>query len=75
MRGIASPVTDGIHSMTEWHRENGYIRNFAIIAAYEMAQFLFKRNHNHPDAWFFIEAGSELKQLQYMKVHWELAQS
>jgi len=58
--------------MTDWHRENDYIRNRAIIAAYEMAQFLFKRNHDHPGAWFFIEMGAELNALQFLKVKWEL---
>ena len=58
--------------MTEWHRENGYIRNHAIIAAYEMSQFLFERHHENPDAWFFIEMGAELNQLQFMRVNWEL---
>ena len=58
--------------MTEWHRENGYIRMHAIIASYELARFLFDRNHEHADAWFFVEAGAELNELQFLKVRWEL---
>ena len=58
--------------MTDWHRENGYIRNFAIIAAYEMANFLFERNHEHPGSWPFVEAGAELNEFQFMRVHHEL---
>jgi len=58
--------------MTTWHGENGYIRMHAIIAAYQMADFLFQRNHEHPDAWFFIEAGAELNEFQFLKVKWEL---
>lgn len=58
--------------MTEWHRENGYIRMHAIIAAYDMAQFLFERHWENPDAWFFHEMGSELRELQFLKVKWEL---
>ena len=65
--------------MTDWHRENGYIRNFAIIAAFEMSQLLFKRLHENPDVdldhdmlWFFVEAGAELNEFQFMRVNWEL---
>jgi len=61
-------------AMTTWHRENGYIRNHAIIAAYEMADFLLKRNHEHPDAWVFIEMGAELNALQFLRVKWELTE-
>lgn len=60
--------------MTDWHRENGYIINRAIIAAAEMADYLMGKHVNNPDVdgWFFVQMGAELSGLSYMKVGWEL---
>lgn len=58
--------------MSDFFKENGYIRNHAIIAAFNMSQFLFKRNHKHPDAWFFIAAGADLNKFQFLRVRQEL---
>ena len=69
---MGPPVIFTAKSMTVWHRENGYIRLHAIIASYDLAQFLFERHHEHPDAWTFIEIGAELNELQFLKVQWEL---
>ena len=44
----------------------------AIIAAYEMSQYLFKRNHKDPAAWTYIEISAELNAFQFLKVKWEL---
>jgi len=60
--------------LTEWHRENGYIRMHAIIAAYKMADYLHKRYWQRDDAWLLIEMGAELNALQFLKVGWELTE-
>jgi len=59
--------------MTEWHRENGYIRNFAIIAAYEMANYLYSKHWQNPLAQDILgRTGAELNEFQFMRVNWEL---
>ena len=60
--------------MTDWHRENGYIINRAIIAADEMAKYLTGKYVNNPDVdgWFFVKMGADLSGLSYMKIKQEL---
>ncbi len=60
--------------MTDWHRENGFIINRAIIAAGEMADYLMGKYVNDPtvDGWFFVQMGADLSGLSYMKIKQEL---
>lgn len=65
--------------MTAWHRENGYIRNFAIIASYEMSQFLMQRLHGNPEFTDemlskLISTGAELNEYQYLRVGYDLVE-
>jgi len=63
--------------MTDWHRENGYIRNHTIIASYELANYLHGRVYTKwkldkkYDPWPFIEIGSALNELQFIKIKTE----
>ena len=70
--GLSRFKSGKLVAVTTWHKENGYIRMPAIIAAYEMSRFLFKRNHEHSDSWGYIEISAELNAFQFLKVNWEL---